>query len=64
MKILFSILIIVGLVGCADPQYHVADNKILYDANGCAFFVQTGDGVNGSFVTRVNDADKDKCHGQ
>lgn len=56
------VISILFLTGCRDPSYHQADNKVLYDSNGCAYFVNAGvDGYGNLVVQRISDSDKSTC---
>jgi len=51
--------VLVCLSGC-DAEMHKADNRVLWDAAGCAFVVSPNVG-NTSFVRTLPDANKPSC---
>lgn len=59
MRFVLLVLLAACLCGCnrIDAQ---ADNKILFAADGCAYYVRPGAGDT-SFVRRIPDADKPTC---
>lgn len=52
--------LVLTLAGCRNDNYAGADERILNDAAGCAFYVEPGIGET-SFVKRMKDADKSGC---
>ena len=50
----------VVLGGCRSADSSLADHRILWSAEGCAFTVRPGVG-NASFVRPIRDADKPTC---
>lgn len=54
-------LAVLGLLtACRSPEYARADNRILWDAQGCAFHVEPGIRST-SLVKSLPDADKPTC---
>lgn len=60
MRVALAVLLALALTACRQPQNAQADNRILWDAHGCAFHVEPHWGDT-SFVTRLPDADKSTC---
>jgi len=54
------LLIICLTAGCRSEQNAKADNKVLWDSNGCAFYVRPNVGDN-SFIRPLPDANKPTC---
>lgn len=52
--------IVLALPGCRNPDYARADERIVYDQDGCAYFVRRGVG-DVSFVAPLRDANKPEC---
>lgn len=60
MRVAVVLLLALSLTACRRPQHAQADNRILWDAQGCAFHVRPNIGDT-SIVKRLADADKPTC---
>lgn len=60
MKALLILMCLLSLSACRSRDYAQADNRVLWDKDGCAYHVDPGAGDN-SFVQRMPDADKTGC---
>lgn len=59
-KNLLACLVVLVMAGCRSDALSLADRRILWDADGCAFRVEPSIGDT-SFVQRVKDADRQEC---
>lgn len=62
-RLSLALLLVVLLAiqaACRQDEYAVADNRILYTKEGCAFYVSPGLGAT-SFLDRVPESDLESC---
>lgn len=59
-RIGIAVLVSLMLVACRDEKVTQADRQLLWDRDGCGYYVRPGMGDT-SFVTRVASADKPRC---
>jgi hypothetical protein len=58
--LLVAVVVVLLLTGCRQAAYELADDRILFDKEGCAFAVEAGIGST-SFVKRMKDVDLEGC---
>lgn len=51
---------VLSLAACRDAENTQADGRMLWDRDGCGYYVRAGIGDT-SFIKRVPDADKSSC---